>query len=177
MVLIAKLKHSLRKSYSRILIMSMPLLVARKRFLQLKKSIWLLSALKLIRVVGYHSILSQGFYLHIIAEWLTAKLHTCHRKWEQIEQEVDMRRLQATLTKGEDGPRTEKASAASRGERRVYGAGGVVEKLLRDEYQRGLRKMCTSSFKSKAAKEEWLVFVEQLDKDGLLGLVTDDDWE
>jgi hypothetical protein len=157
--------------------MPMPLRVNGPWCSQLKKRSWLRNDITISKAVSYHIILSQLCYSHDLAEWLTAKLQTCYHKWEQIDREIDLRRLQTTIKKGGDKSDAQKPNINNRADLRLYGSGGAVEKLLRDEYQRGLNKMCTSSFASKAAKEEWLAFVDQLEQDGMLGLVTDDTWE
>lgn len=89
-----------------------------------------------------------------------------------------MRRHQATLGKLGDAPEDTSTSKAStsRAAQRIYGLGGVYEKILRREYMDGLQKLNTNSFESKAEKEEWEKFRDKLSPDEL-ALVTKVNWQ
>lgn len=119
--------------------------------------------------------LSQHFityiYLQEIAEWLEDKFLAAHKKWDAIELEVDLRDHQAALQKIGEAPQKDIAvtpkERASRAGVRLFGPGGAMQKILHDEYQRGLKKLNTNTFESAAAKEEWTRFRDELSPETL----------
>ncbi|KAG9381552.1 hypothetical protein A1F94_007206 [Pyrenophora tritici-repentis] len=64
---------------------------------------------------------------------------------------------------------------SGRGIARIYGSGGVLQKILRKTYQEGLAKLNNNDFESKEAKREFEKFVEELTPDEMK-VVTDNDW-
>jgi hypothetical protein len=87
-----------------------------------------------------------------------------------------MKNHQVALNKlGEATPKQKGAPAKSRAAQRLFGSGGAWEKIVRDEYWRGLKKLNTNSFETKAAKEEWEKFRNELSPEEL-ALVMDEQW-
>jgi hypothetical protein len=88
-----------------------------------------------------------------------------------------MRKHSATLSKLDnaerDRPNKEEGSRAAK---RVFGSGGVLEKAMRDEYRRGLKKLKTNSFETPAAKAEWEKFRDDMSPK-TLAVVTSKDWQ
>ena len=72
-------------------------------------------------------------------------------------------------------PRQKGDPAKSRAAQRLFASSGTWEKILRDEYRRGLKKLNTNSFETKAAKEEWEKFRNELSPEEL-ALVIDEQW-
>lgn len=89
-----------------------------------------------------------------------------------------MKNHQATLNK--IGESAEKGASAkqstSRATQRLFGSGGIWEKIVRKEYSQGLKKLNSNSFDSKAAKEEWEKFRDELSPE-LLALVSNPGWQ
>ena len=88
-----------------------------------------------------------------------------------------MRKHSAALSKlgnaAQGPPYKEEGSRAAK---RVFGSGGVLEKAMRDEYRRGLKKLKTNSFETPAAKAEWEKFRDDLSPK-TLAVVTSKDWQ
>jgi hypothetical protein len=59
---------------------------------------------------------------------------------------------------------------------RLFGSGGIYEKLQHDEFRRGLHLLETNSFKSAAAKAEWLNFRKNLPAE-MLSAFKDQTWQ
>jgi hypothetical protein len=117
------------------------------------------------------------FCLHIIAEWLETRLLGVHSKWDDIEHQVDIRKHDRTLAKLDSlTKKPSQSRSKARGEERLFGSGGALEKIMRDEYARGLKKLKTSSFESQAAKEEWEKFRDDLTPEEL-AILTREDWQ
>ncbi|KAI0568676.1 hypothetical protein TUN199_11550, partial [Pyrenophora tritici-repentis] len=110
------------------------------------------------------------------AEWLETNLTHVHRKWDAITKQVDMRKHEITIAKvlSKDDKPTHDISG--RGIARIYGSGGVLQKILRKTYQEGLAKLNNNDFESKEAKREFEKFVEELTPDEMK-VVTDNDWQ
>jgi hypothetical protein len=103
-----------------------------------------------------------------------------HKKWDAIDHEINMRRHQAAMKRVGKAPaaasNNNSNSNASRATERVFGSGGALMKITRDEYRRGLKKLNTNSFRSPEEQKEWEVF-----RDGLspttLAIVSAEEWE
>ena len=112
-----------------------------------------------------------------IAEWLERQLQDVHKKWDDIERQVDMRKHSTTLKKldqaTQDAPTKQMGSRAAE---RLYGSGCIWEKLTRNEYREGLQKLNTNSFESQAAKEEWEKFRDSLSPN-ILAMVSAPSWQ
>ncbi|KAF7448606.1 hypothetical protein A1F99_079700 [Pyrenophora tritici-repentis] len=110
------------------------------------------------------------------AEWLETNLTHVHRKWDAITKQVDMRKHEITIAKvlSKDDKPTHDISG--RGIARIYGSGGVLQKILRKTYQEGLAKLNNNDFESKEAKREFEKFVEELTPNEMK-VVTDNDWQ
>jgi hypothetical protein len=67
-------------------------------------------------------------------------------------------------------------SNTSRAAERVFGAGGVLMKITRDEYRRGLKKLNTNSFKSSDEQKEWETFRDSLSPT-TLAIASAEKWE
>jgi hypothetical protein len=106
-------------------------------------------------------------YLQLLAEWMTAALARVHRKWEDIYHQVDLKNHQAIIEKKKASKDSSPANIQSRSALRVFGSGGVLQKIMHRTYQDGLAKLNTNSFENKQAKDEWLAFVEGLSPDEL----------
>jgi hypothetical protein len=125
--------------------------------------------------------LSQFFitylYLRYTAEWLETKLISVHSKWDNIKHQVDIRKHDRTLDKLKGlKEKQPKSKDRARGEEQLFGSGGALEKIMRDEYTRGVKMLETNSFESQAAKEEWEKFRDELDPEEL-AMVTGQDWQ
>jgi hypothetical protein len=124
-------------------------------------------------------MLSQSFitrlYLQAIDEWLSNALELAHKKWRKIQNELDLRRHKQTLGKlQEAGNSSLSTDSQTRADVRLYGSGGVVEKLLRKVYKEGEQKLQSDSFESQDEKDEWLKFCEGLSKEELAICVSED---
>jgi hypothetical protein len=62
---------------------------------------------------------------------------------------------------------------SSRAAKRLFGSSGALEKIMRDEYRQGLAKLQANSFETKAEKDEWVNFHNDLSPQDL-ALVSDD---
>jgi hypothetical protein len=47
---------------------------------------------------------------------------------------------------------------------RLYASGGILEKLMRENYQEGLVKFQHKSFPNQEEKDQWIAWVKGLDK-------------
>ena len=68
------------------------------------------------------------------------------------------------------------SSNPNRAAQRVFGSGGALMKITRDEYRRGLKKLMTNSFKSPAEQKEWEDFRDGLSPE-TLAIVSAKKWE
>jgi hypothetical protein len=90
-----------------------------------------------------------------------------------------MRQHRVAISKSAKPSQSEEKSAeeyGSRVEERLYGSGGAFEKILRNAYNEGFAKLQANKFESKAAKDEWLEFRNNLTPEEL-ALVTDNNWK
>ncbi|KAJ8111992.1 hypothetical protein OPT61_g5543 [Boeremia exigua] len=123
--------------------------------------------------------LQRRFDKSASAEWLENKLAVVNRKWDSIQHEIDLRKHQAVMdSQLKDTNKIPTAARTTEGQAgvRIYGAGGTFEKLLRQEYQRGLRHLTANTFSSPDAKREWEAFRDSLSPKSM-AIVLADDWE
>lgn len=86
-----------------------------------------------------------------------------NHKWDKIETEVDMRAHKHAMGGDRPSPEPEeKVSSSSRAAQRIYGPGGIMQKLMRKTYRQGLRKLETHSFKDETEKQTFIEFRDQL---------------
>ncbi|KAJ8115211.1 hypothetical protein OPT61_g3093 [Boeremia exigua] len=113
------------------------------------------------------------------AEWLENKLAAVKRKWDSIQHKIDLRKHKTVIdSQPKDTNKIPTAARTTEGQAgvRIYGAGGTFEKLLRQEYQRGLSHLTANTFSSTDAKREWEAFRDSLSPKSL-AIVLADDWE
>ncbi|KAG9187930.1 hypothetical protein G6011_01853 [Alternaria panax] len=96
------------------------------------------------------------------AEWLQTKLDQIHQKWAHAYHEVDLRNHSRVLEKASQAHGDSTTTSKSRTQVRIYGLGGVLEKIMRTTYNDGLVKLKSDSFKSKEAKKEWQIEPESI---------------
>lgn len=117
------------------------------------------------------------FYLQAIAEWLEKELKRVHRKWDDIDLEMDMRKHQQVLGKRKRSSVDEKKTVSEPGPvKYLAGFGGALEQIMRMEYQRGHMLLKTNSFKNPAEKDQWVQWCNELSPEEL-SIVTRDDWQ
>lgn len=100
-----------------------------------------------------------------------------HKKWDDIELQVDLRNHSAALSKiSGDKKKTASPEKGKRAAERVFGSGGALEKIMRQEYERGVSLLTTNKFESKAEKEQWVEWRDNLTAEEL-AMVTCSDWQ
>lgn len=122
-----------------------------------------------------HSIITFK-YLLSAAEWLENSLQKVHKKWANIQFEIDMRKHEASLMKVGSGDKTSGQGGGSRVEKALFSAGGTVEKLQRKIYEDGLHKLKTNSFADQQEKTEWEDFRDSLTPEEL-ATVSSEQWQ
>ncbi|KAH5706829.1 hypothetical protein HBI18_252410 [Parastagonospora nodorum] len=128
----------------------------------------------------YEALAEKRFRQKSSAEWLENALMNAHKRWDDIEQEIDLRAHQLTLDEADRAP-AKKVKRPKQGKGlnsagRLFGSGGVLEKIMRQEYESGLEKLQSKGFESKAEKEEWQRFCKKLSANDL-EVVRNDNWE
>jgi hypothetical protein len=117
-----------------------------------------------------------------IAEWLEAELMRAHKKWDNIDHEINMRKHQAAMKRAgqaiSEAPAVTSSSNnnSSCAAERLFSAGGALMKITRDEYRRGLKKLNTNNFKSPDEQKEWEDFRDSLSPT-TLAIVSAKKWE
>ncbi len=91
---------------------------------------------------------------------------------------MGIRKHQASLTRISETAEKPAAEQTylNRPSERIYGSGGVLEKITRKIYQDGLKNLKNRTFQNKAAQKEWEEFRDGLSPD-TLKMVLDEDWE